>query len=82
MARGVKSNFRASRIVLVKYMSSVSALTIEIYKNVSLDKTASTFSKYSMSFKHNDIPKHSGSNTACPTFAISECELTCLVAWP
>ena len=38
MARGVKSNFRASRIVLVKYMSSVSALTIEIYKNVSLDK--------------------------------------------
>ena len=35
MARGVKSNFRTSRIVLVKYMSS----------------TASNFSKYSMPFK-------------------------------
>ena len=32
------SNFRASRIVLVKYMSSVCALTEDIYKNDNLDK--------------------------------------------
>ena len=38
MARGVKSNFRASRIVFVKHMSSVCALTEDIYKNVNLDK--------------------------------------------
>ena len=38
MARGVKSNFRASCIVSVTYMSSVCALTEVIYKNVSFDK--------------------------------------------
>ena len=34
------------------------------------------------SLKHNDIRSNSGANTACQAFAISECELTCLVAWP
>ena len=38
MARDVKSNFRASRIVLVKYMSSVCALAEDICKNVNLDR--------------------------------------------
>ena len=38
MARGVKSNFRASRIVLVKYTSSVCALTEDIHKHVNLDQ--------------------------------------------
>ena len=35
---GVKSNFRTSRIVLVKYMSSVCALTEDIYKILKFDK--------------------------------------------
>ena len=35
---GVKSNFRTSRIVLVKYMSSVCALTEDIYKHLKFDK--------------------------------------------
>ena len=38
MARGVKSNFRTSRIVLVKYMSSVCSLTEDIYKHLKIDK--------------------------------------------
>ena len=38
MARGVKSNFRTSRIVLVKYMSSVCALTEDLYKHLKFDK--------------------------------------------
>ena len=102
MARGIKLNFRASRIVLVKYQVPISLCAYRRYLQKSeLGQTASTFSKYSMSFKHNDIPchlepstdytnsfkhndipEHSGSNTACQAFAISECELTCLVAWP
>ena len=64
-------------------------------------QTASKFSNYWDSFKHNDIPghvghhtvcsnwlkhndvsSHVGPNTACQVFAISKCELTCLVAWP
>ena len=82
MARGVKSNFRASRIVFVKYMSSVSVLTIDIYKNVNLDKKHPLLAS---------IQCHSNTtiflNILAPTLParllqISECELTCLVAWP
>ena len=82
MARGVKSNFRASRIVSVKHMSSVCALTEDIFQNVNFDKQHPIPASIQCHTKHNDIPKHSGSNTACQAFAISECELTCFVAWP
>ena len=38
MARGVKSNFRAPCIVLVKHMSSVCALTEDVCRDVTFDK--------------------------------------------